>query len=70
MLYKVLIHCNSYEKQLYLSNKMQRFSIKVGVAYMNIHILKRLNEELAWAIDKQLWVISYTTKKHLRIKPF
>ena len=32
--------------------------IKVGVAYVNIHILKHLKEELAWAIDKQLWVIS------------
>ena len=33
---------------------MERFSVKVGVAYMNVCILKRLNKELAWAIDKRL----------------
>ena len=32
--------------------------IKVGVAYVNIHILRHLKEELAWAIDKCLQVIS------------
>ena len=37
---------------------MKRFSIKVGVAYMNICVLKWLKEELAWAIDKRLLVIS------------
>ena len=26
--------CNSYLKQLYISNKMEHFVIKVGVAYM------------------------------------
>ena len=42
--------------------------IKVGVAYVNVHILRHLKEELAWAIDKCLQVISnnynvsYTTK--------
>ena len=43
----------------------------MGVAYVNIGISKSLKEELAWAIDKQLWVVSnkmlfknsYTTKK-------
>ena len=34
--------------------------MKVSVAYMNVHILKRLKEELAWAIDKQLQFISNT----------
>ena len=35
--------------------------MKVGatVVYVNIRILRRLKEELAQAIDKQLWVISY-----------
>ena len=32
--------------------------IKVGVAYVNIHVSKHLKEELAWAIDKKLWVIN------------
>ena len=25
---------------------------------MNVHVSKRLKVELAWSIDKQLWVIS------------
>ena len=58
MLYKVLIHCNSGEKQLYLSNKKECFSIKDGMVYINVCVSKQLKEELAWAIDKQLWVIS------------
>ena len=37
---------------------MERFSIKVGVAYVNVHVLKWLKEKLAWAINKQLQVIS------------
>ena len=32
--------------------------IKVGVAYMNAHVSRHLKEELAWAIDKRLWVTS------------
>ena len=51
---------------------MERFSIKVGVAYVIVCMLKWLKEELARAIDKWLRVISnkmlfktvsYTTKK-------
>ena len=30
----------------------------MGVAYVGIHILEHLKEELAWAIDKWLWFIS------------
>ena len=37
---------------------MERFSIKVGVAYVNAYISKQLKERLAWAIDEQLQVIS------------
>ena len=37
---------------------MERFSIKVGMAYVNVRISKQLQEELTWAIDKRLWVIS------------
>ena len=32
--------------------------IKVGVAYVNVHVLSHLKEELTWVIDKRLWVIS------------
>ena len=32
--------------------------IKLGVAYVNICVSMHLKEELAWVIDKWLWVIS------------
>ena len=32
--------------------------IKVGVIDMDECVLSHLKEELAWAIDKRLWVIS------------
>ena len=32
--------------------------IKVGVAYMGIHVSRHLKEALAWATDKQLQVVS------------
>ena len=41
-----------------MSNKTERFSVKVSVVYVNVHVSKRLKEELAWAIDKWLWAIS------------
>ena len=56
-------HFNSDLRQLYImSNKMDHFSYK-GVAmwcmvYVGIHILRHLKEELAWVIDKWLWMIS------------
>ena len=34
--------------------------IRVGVAYMNICVSRRLKEELGWAIDKRLWLIINT----------
>ena len=39
---------------------MMCLSLKVGVAYVNVHVLRHLKEELAWATDKWLWVISNT----------
>ena len=30
---------------------------RVGVVYVNVRVSKHLKEELAWAIDKQLWLI-------------
>ena len=32
--------------------------MKVGMRYVNIHALRHWKEELAWAIDKRLQVIS------------
>ena len=34
--------------------------IKVGVAYLNECVSRRLKEELAWIKDKRLWVINTT----------
>ena len=51
MLYKASIQCKIYEKQLYLSKKMERSVIKVGVANVNVCVLRCLKEELAWAIN-------------------
>ena len=32
--------------------------MKKGVAYVNVHVLRRLKEELAWVIDERLRAIS------------
>ena len=40
-----------------MGNKMEQVSYKVGVAYMNISVLRSLKEELGWAIDKPLQII-------------
>ena len=62
-------HCNSYLKQL---ARWSDSVINVGMAYVGIHVSRHLKEELAWAIDKWLWIISnimlfktviYTTKE-------
>ena len=37
---------------------MERFSTKVSVVYVNVCVLNQLKEELAWAIDKRLRVVS------------
>ena len=37
---------------------MDGFSYKVGVVDVVVHVLSHLKEELAWAVDKRLWVIS------------
>ena len=37
---------------------MIMYASKVGEAYMIIHILRRLKEELAWAIDKWIQVVN------------
>ena len=47
-------HFNSYLKQ-FISNKMEHFSNNNGCGVM---CTRHLKEELAWAIDKQLQVIS------------
>ena len=39
---------------------MLKVRIRVGVTYMNVRILRHLKEDLAWVIDKQLWLIFNT----------
>ena len=36
---------------------MERLSCRVGVAYMNVRVSRRLKEELGWAIDKRIPLI-------------
>ena len=58
-LYKPLLHFYSHLKQLYISNKTEYFSYK-GVCGVSVSVCvsKHLKEELTWATDKQLQVIS------------
>ena len=37
---------------------MERFTFKLGMVCVDICISSHLKEELAWAADKRLWVIS------------
>ena len=41
-----------------MSNKTEHFSIKMGIAYVNVCVSKWLKEGLTWAIAKWLRVIS------------
>ena len=50
MLYKLLLHCNSPRRNVLV--------LKMGVVNIDVCVLSHLKEELAWAVDKQLWVIS------------
>ena len=38
----------------------------VGVVDVDVHISSYLKEELAWAVDKRLWVISNLKNRLLR----
>ena len=54
MLYKPLLHCNSNYNSCSEVTRWSFSIIKVGVVDVESH----LKEELTWAIDKQLQVIS------------
>ena len=58
MLYKALIHYNSRKGSYTSVTRRSASVIKVGVAYVNVCISRRLKEELAWVIDTRLGVIS------------
>ena len=51
VLYKSWIHFYSHLIQ-------STTVIKVDVAYMGVRVLRCLKEELSWAADKRLWIIS------------
>ena len=57
---KPLIYFYSHLKQLYMSNKTDCFSNKGGCVVVGIQVLRCLKEELAWAADTWLQVISST----------
>ena len=50
--FKTAVHIRTYVTRCNTS------FIKVGVACVGVHVLKCLKEELVWATDKRLWVIS------------
>ena len=37
---------------------MECLNYKVGVAYLNVRVSRRLKEELGWAIDKRIRLIA------------
>ena len=55
MLYKPLLHCNNSCTEI---TRQSASVIKVGVVDIDVCILSHLKEELTWAIDKRLQVIS------------
>ena len=74
---KSLLYFFNHLKQLYIYHKTEHFSCKVGVAYLGLHVLRRLTEELVWVTDKWLQVINNTLffktvipLMHYRIKLF
>ena len=50
MLYKLLLHFNSYLKQLYIINKMEHFSCKGGCGLYE-HVSRHLKEKLTWVME-------------------
>ena len=59
---KPFLHFTSHSKQLYISNKIDCFSNKGRCVIVGVQVLRCLKEELAWAADKWLQVISSTKK--------
>ena len=57
-LYNPLLHFYSHIKQLYISNKTERFSYKGGCVVCGSTHIKAFKEELAWATHKWFWLIS------------
>ena len=52
--------CVCVLKVAVLETRRSASVIKVGVAYVNVHVSRRLKEEQGWVIDKRLRVISNT----------
>ena len=57
-LYKPLLNFYSHLKQLYINNKTERFSHKGGCGVCGSTHIKAFKEEVAWATDRWLPVIS------------
>ena len=57
-LYKPLLNFYSHLKQLYINNKTERFSHKGGCGVCGSTHIKAFKEEVAWATDRRLRVIS------------
>ena len=60
--YKKLISLQQlFETLVYKLQRQSALVIKVGVARLDVHILRRLQAKLAWAIDNRLLVFKTFT---------
>ena len=58
MLYKPVLQCNNHLSSCIYVKRWKASVIKVGVVDVDVHVLSHLKEELAWAVDKWLRIIS------------
>ena len=67
-LYKLLLPFYCHLKQLYITNKMERFSYKVGCSVRKRTHITVVKRRLAWATDKQVIKIVHNfNKQHIFI---
>ena len=54
----LLAYIETHENHCTMHSACKKCPTSSGCGIHEIHILRHLKEELAWAIDEQLWVIS------------
>ena len=64
VLYKPLVHCNSSCSEV---TQQSASVIKVGVVDIDVCVWSHLKEELTWAIDKWIWVISTIMQEYVSV---
>ena len=53
-----LFHCSSHLKSCNEVTRRGTSVIKVDVVDVGVHVSSHVKEEMTWAIDKWLWIIS------------